>query len=42
MHATDTFVPQFTMVFYGTCIVVISDFISEALCVPRVDRPGLP
>ena len=42
MHATDTFVPQFTMVFCGTCIVVISDFISEALCVPRVDRPGLP
>ena len=42
MHATDTFVPRFTMVFCGTRIVVISDFISEVLCVLRVDRPGLP
>ena len=42
MHAIDTFVPWFTMVFHGTRIVVTSDFISEVLQVPRMDRPDYP
>ena len=39
MHVIDTFVPQFTIVFYGTRILVNPYFISEVLQVPRVDRP---
>ena len=39
IHAINTSVPQFTMVFRGTHIVVIPDFISKVLRVPRVDCP---
>ena len=42
MHTIDTSVPQFTTVFYGIHIIVTLDFISEVLCVPRVDRPNYP
>ena len=42
MHAIDTFIPRFTMVFRGTCIVVTLEFISEVLYVPRVNRPNYP
>ena len=42
MHAIDTSVPQFTMVFLGTRIVVTLDFIFEVLRVPRVDRLDYP
>ena len=42
MHAIDTSVPQFTMVFKGTRIVVTSDFLSCILRVPRLDRPDYP
>ena len=42
MHAIDTFVPRFTTIFRGTRIVVTSEFISEVLHVPRVDRLNCP
>ena len=42
IHAINTSVPQFTMVFRGTHIVVIPDFISKVLRVPRVDHPDYP
>ena len=42
MHAIDTFVPWFTTIFCGTRIIVTPDFISEVLCVPRVDHPDYP
>ena len=31
MHAIDTSVPRFTMVFRGTCIIVTLELISEVL-----------
>ena len=42
MQAIDTFMPQFIAVFYSTHIVVTSDFVSEVLHVPKVDRPDYP
>ena len=39
MHTINTFMSRFTTVFYGTCIVVTSNFIFEVLHVPRVDCP---
>ena len=42
MHAIDISVPQFTMVFKGTRIVVTSDFLSSILHVPMLDRPNYP
>ena len=42
MHAIDTSVPRFTMVFRGTHIVVTLEFIFEVLHVPRVDSPDYP
>ena len=42
MHAIDTSVPRFTMVFRGTHIVVTLEFIFEVLHVPRVDHPDYP
>ena len=42
MHAIDTSVPKFTMVFRGTHIVVTLEFIFEVLHVPRVDYPDYP
>ena len=39
MHTIDTFVPQFTIIFCGTRIVVTSELISEVLCVLKVDHP---
>ena len=42
IHAIDTSMPRFTMVFRGTYIVVTSDFISEVLSVPRVDCLDYP
>ena len=40
MHAIDTSMPRFTMIFCGKRIVVTSNFISEVLCGPRVDHPN--
>ena len=37
MHAIDTSVPRFTIVFQGTHIVVTPELIFEMLCVLRVD-----
>ena len=42
MHAINTFFPRFTMVFWGTRIVVTSKLISKVVCVPRVDHPDYP
>ena len=42
MHAIDTSVLRFTMLFWGTRIVVTPEFISKVLCVPRVDHPDYP
>ena len=42
MDAINTSLTWFTTVFYGTCIVVTPDFISEILHAPRVDRPNYP
>ena len=42
MNAIDTFVPQFTTVFRGICIVVTLDFIFEVLHVPMVAHPNYP
>ena len=42
MHAIDTFVPRFTMVFRGTHIVVTPKFIFEVLRILRVDHPDYP
>ena len=42
MHAIDTFVPRFTIVFWGTRIVVTLKLISKVLCVPRVDHLDYP
>ena len=42
MHAIDTSVPQFTMVFRVKHIVVTPDFISEVLRIPRVDHQDYP
>ena len=36
IHAIDTYVPQFTMVFRGTCIIVTPKLLFEVLPVPRV------
>ena len=42
MHTIDTSVPWFTMVFYGTHIVVTSDFIFKVLQMPMMDCPDYP
>ena len=42
MHAIDTFVPQVTMVFHGTRIVITPELIFEVLHVPWVDHPDYP
>ena len=42
IHVINTSVPQFTMIFRGTHIIVTPNFISEVLCVPRADRPYNP
>ena len=42
MHTIDTSVPRFTTVFWGTRIIVISEFIFEVLRVPRIDCPDYP
>ena len=42
IHAIDTFVPQFTMVFRGTRIVVTPELIFKVLHVLRVDHPDYP
>ena len=42
MHAIDTSVVRFTMVFCDTCIVVNSKLNSEVLRVPRLDYPDYP
>ena len=42
MHAIDTSVVRFTMVFCDTCIVVNSKLNSEVLRVPRLDHPDYP
>ena len=42
MHAIDTTVPQFTMVFHGTRIVVTLELIFEVLHVLKVDCPDYP
>ena len=42
MHAIDTLVLRFTMLFRGTHIVVIPEYIFEVLHVPRVDHPDYP
>jgi len=42
MHAIDTFVPWFTIVFHGTCIVITLNLIFEVLHVPKVDHPNYP
>ena len=42
MHGNDISVPQFTMVFRGTRIVVTPDLVSETLHVPRVAHPNYP
>ena len=42
MHTIDTSMPWFTMVFWGTHIVVTPDIISKVLRVPRVDRSDYP
>ena len=42
MHAIDTFVPRFTIVFRGTCIVFTPNLIFEVLHVPKVDHPNYP
>ena len=42
MHGIDTFVPQFTTVLRGTCIVVTPDLISKILHVSRVVHPDYP
>ena len=39
MHTINTFVPQITIIFCGTRIVVTSELISEVLCVLKVDHP---
>ena len=43
IHGIDTFIPQFSMTFRGTRIVVAPDLISKVLHVSRVahlDYPG--
>ena len=42
MHAINTSVLRFTMVFRGTHIIVTPKFIYEVLHVPRVDHPDYP
>ena len=42
IHAIDTSVPQFIMVFCSARIIVTPDFISEVLRVPKVDLPYDP
>ena len=42
MHAIDTFVSRFTMVFHGTRIVVTPELSFEVLHVPRVDHLDYP
>ena len=42
MHAIDTSVPRFTIVFCGTHIIVTLKLIFEVLCVSRVDHPDYP
>ena len=42
IHAIDTSIPQFTMVFRGTCIIVTPKLISEVLRVPRVAHLNYP
>ena len=42
IHAIDTFVPQFAILFRGTCIVVTPELIFVVLCVPRVAHPDYP
>ena len=42
MHAIDTSVPRFTIVFCGTCIVVTLELIFEILRIPRVDHVDYP
>ena len=42
IHAIDTSISHFTMIFKGTSIIVSSELISEALHVPRVVHPTYP
>ena len=42
MHTINTSVPQFTIIFCGTRIVVTSELIFEVLCVLRVDHLDFP
>ena len=42
IHAINTFVPQFIMVFRGTRIVITLELISKVLHVPKVVRPNYP
>ena len=42
IQGIDTFVPRFTMMFRGTCIVVTPNLISEVLHVLRVVHPNYP
>ena len=42
IHAIDTSVPQFIMVFRGTRIIVTLELISKVLHVPKVIRPDYP
>ena len=42
IHAIDTSIPLFTMVFRGTHIVVTPEIISEVLHIPRVAYPDYP
>ena len=42
IHAIDTSISHFTMIFKGTSIIVSSELISEALHVPRVVRLTYP
>ena len=42
MHAIDTYVPRFTTVFCGICIIVNLKLISEVLHVPKVNHLDYP
>jgi len=42
IHAINTSIPLFTMVFRGTCIVVTSELISEVPHIPRLAHPDYP
>ena len=42
MHWFDYPVPLFVTRFQGTRIVITSDFVSDVLCIPRVEHPDYP